>query len=163
MDCKEFQHVMPDLIAGRVTPKMREQCLAHLERCADCQDELEIQYITITSLQHIQQDDDFDDDYRRAYKEFIKGLRNEIEQYHVTVRRRRIAFPLIFLVILLLTGIAPVQKTDPDAVKTTGLVFTENDFEMKFRFRSAGYYGYETQISPEEVQEYLKFLSGFKR
>ena len=45
MDCKSFERLIPDFIAQKMDYPTLKSFLGHMGQCADCREELEIQFL----------------------------------------------------------------------------------------------------------------------
>lgn len=60
MNCKEFERTIPGFIHRKIDfPTMREFA-NHLNGCADCKEELTIQFLVAEGMQHLEEGDSFD-------------------------------------------------------------------------------------------------------
>ena len=95
MDCKEFERMIPDFIGDNLDFLTVERFRAHMDHCANCKEELGIQFLVSEAMQRLEEGDAFD-------------LQNELDQKLYEANRRvrfhkgflRAGFGLELLVVL---------------------------------------------------------------
>lgn len=60
MDCKEFEMMIPDFIERRLDFRALERFGRHMEQCADCREELTIQFLITEGIQRLEEGSAFD-------------------------------------------------------------------------------------------------------
>ena len=60
MNCKEFERMIPDFIARRLDFLKLIKFRDHMEHCADCREELVIQFLVSEGMQRLEEGDAFD-------------------------------------------------------------------------------------------------------
>lgn len=60
MDCKEFEKLIPDFIAGALDYPTLKQFSAHMEECRECREELTIQFLVTEGIQRLEDGSAFD-------------------------------------------------------------------------------------------------------
>ena len=77
MDCKEFEKEIPAFIAGNLSIKELKQFLSHMEKCAECKEELSIQILVSESMLRLEDGDAFDlrDEIGRRIREANERIR----------------------------------------------------------------------------------------
>jgi hypothetical protein len=60
MDCKEFEKRIPDFIADRMDYETLKQFGEHMKRCAECREELVIQFLVSEGISRLEEGDAFD-------------------------------------------------------------------------------------------------------
>ena len=83
MDCKEFERLIPDFIARKMDYPTLRSFYGHIERCAECKEELNIQFLVTEGIQRLEDGNAFD-------------LQLELEQ-RLEETRRKIRFHSVFL------------------------------------------------------------------
>lgn len=53
MDCRTFEDLIPDYIAGKQDPATMQEFLEHVHQCHDCYEELEITYSVIQGIREL--------------------------------------------------------------------------------------------------------------
>ena len=133
MNCLDFQGRITKFINGGLTFKEKEAFLAHMKTCANCRDELEIYYIVMNSLRQIDLDSEGISDFNAAFEGSIKDAEREINLQKFDRIRRRITFPAVVGMSVLLMGVSVSgEEAQPDTETQAGTF--ESTFEMKFRF-----------------------------
>ncbi len=100
MDCKEFEKRIPDFIARKLDYPSLKRFSEHMEECANCKEELVIQFLVTEGIQRLEDGDAFD-------------LQSELEQRLGEARRKlrfnsrvmRIGVALEILAAVMLIGI----------------------------------------------------------
>lgn len=95
MDCKEFEKRIPAYIAQELPYAELKKFCEHAKQCAECREELTIQYLTTEGIQRLEDGGAFD-------------LQKELNQ-HEADARRKIRFHDVFLKIGLVLEIAAVS------------------------------------------------------
>ena len=98
MNCKETERLIPAFLAGKLDSKALKQFLLHVEGCADCMEELTIQYLVMTGAAILEEGNSFD------LRKELDGL---LEEAWTKVHKRRILtfFSYILEVLAILTVI----------------------------------------------------------
>ncbi len=78
MDCKEFEKRIPDFIGRKLDYPALKRFSEHMEQCANCKEELVIQFLVAEGIQRLEDGNAFD-------------LQSELEQ-RLTEARRRLQF-----------------------------------------------------------------------
>ena len=60
MDCKEFEKLIPDFIKNRLDYSSMKRFSEHMERCANCKEELIIQFLVTEGVQRLEDGRAFD-------------------------------------------------------------------------------------------------------
>jgi hypothetical protein len=100
MDCKQFEKKIPDFLADRLTGKETEAFLAHFDSCADCHEELSIQYLVQAGLPRLETGDTFN--LKTELAEEISTARKRIR------KRRSLAITAYTLEILTFAACAAI-------------------------------------------------------
>lgn len=53
MDCRTFESLIPDYIAGKLEPDVMQEYLEHARQCHDCYEELEITYSVMQGIREL--------------------------------------------------------------------------------------------------------------
>lgn len=85
MDCKEFERLIPDFIAGKLDFLTLERFNRHREECEECREELIIRFLVTEGIQRLEEGDAFD-------------LQKELGQ-HIEDGERKVRFHKSFLYI----------------------------------------------------------------
>ena len=133
MDCLDFQGKITAFISDELTFKEKEAFLEHMRTCENCKDELEIYYIVMNSLRQIDSDTDGISDFNAAFENAIREAEKEINFQKFDRARRRITFPAVMGIAMLLMGVS-VSPEEPEKEATDEVVMGDSTFEMKFRF-----------------------------
>ena len=60
MDCKEFEKLIPDFFAGKLDyPTLKRFC-DHMEKCAECKEELTINFLVTEGIHRLEDGNAFD-------------------------------------------------------------------------------------------------------
>lgn len=60
MDCKEFEKLIPDFMENKLDYKKQKSFIAHVEECAECREELTIQFLITEGLARLEDGGAFD-------------------------------------------------------------------------------------------------------
>ena len=83
MDCKEFVRLIPDFIARKMDYPTLKRFYGHIGKCAECREELDIQFLVREGIQRLEEGNAFD-------------LQYELEQ-RLEETRKKIRFHSAFL------------------------------------------------------------------
>lgn len=75
MDCKEFERLIPVFIEHKMDFMQMKQFKEHMDKCANCKEELDIQFLVREGIQRLEEGDAFD-------------LQNELEQHLIETNRK---------------------------------------------------------------------------
>lgn len=60
MDCKSIQKLIPKFLKNECTSKEEEKILEHIKDCADCREELTIEFLLAEGLNRLESGESFD-------------------------------------------------------------------------------------------------------
>ena len=60
MSCKQFEKLIPDFIAKKLDYPDLKRFYEHMEQCADCREELDIQFLVMQGIQRLEDGNAFD-------------------------------------------------------------------------------------------------------
>ena len=60
MECKEFEHRIPDFLKRKLDYREMEAFQQHMNSCSGCKEELTIQFLVTEGVRHLEDDGDFD-------------------------------------------------------------------------------------------------------
>lgn len=60
MDCKEFERLIPGFIKGQLDYRTLRKFIEHMNSCAECKEELVIQFLVIEGMVHLEEGNAFD-------------------------------------------------------------------------------------------------------
>lgn len=60
MECREFEKLIPDFIAGKLDYPTLKRFYEHVRQCPDCREELDIQFLVQEGMQRLEQGNAFD-------------------------------------------------------------------------------------------------------
>lgn len=75
MDCKEFERLIPSFIEHKMDFRTMKLFNEHMEQCANCKEELDIQFLVREGIMRLEEGDAFD-------------LQNELEQHLAEANRK---------------------------------------------------------------------------
>lgn len=82
MTCIEAQSLITRFINDELDREQAENFLEHMKECKVCREELEVSFALLTAIQHLEQDTDFDGNYKLE-------LNRRLEKFALKLRRRR--------------------------------------------------------------------------
>lgn len=85
MTCKEFEKLIPAFLEQKLDFFTLKQFVGHMESCAECHEELVIQFLVTEGMQRLEEGDAFD-------------LQNELEE-RLMEAQNRIKFHSLFLYV----------------------------------------------------------------
>lgn len=150
MNCLDFQGEITRYINNELNYREKEAFLAHLRTCDNCRDELEIYYIVLTSLRQMDNNEDIISDYKSSFEKSIKSSEKELIKRRYGRLKRRIAFPAVLTVVMLLTGMSVTEATDEEIESATETA--KSIYEMKFRFANDDrHITYDKEVDPQVI------------
>ena len=60
MDCKRFEKLIPDFIGQKMDYPTLKRFMGHRQKCGDCKEELEIQFLVSEGIQRLEDGNAFD-------------------------------------------------------------------------------------------------------
>lgn len=60
MECREFERLIPDYLAKKLDYPALKRFYEHMEECADCREELDIQFLVAEGMQRLEEGNAFD-------------------------------------------------------------------------------------------------------
>ena len=84
MECREFEKMIPDFLAGKLNFMVLSQFEEHRKQCSCCQEELEIQFLVAEGIQHLEEGDTFD--LQRELEYLLKDAGRKV-RFHVRFLR----------------------------------------------------------------------------
>ena len=88
MDCKEAQRLIPSYLNQELEGKAAEIFLEHIEECAQCKEELCIQYLVLEGTARLEDGKSFD---------LNKELDNRIKESKKIIKRKKIGTWIIYI------------------------------------------------------------------
>lgn len=77
MNCKEFERTIPGFINRKIDFPTMRSFADHLNSCADCKEELTIQFLVAEGMQHLEEGDSFD---------LQKELKSRMDEAHAAMK-----------------------------------------------------------------------------
>lgn len=93
MNCKEFEKNIPGFIEGKLNYTDLKEFVDHRARCAACREELDIQFLVMEGMHHLENGDNFD-----LQRELDRRLSEELKRLE---RHRRVLSIWVFLGIVI--------------------------------------------------------------
>lgn len=96
MNCQETQSMILNYLNHNLDYETNKAFIEHIRSCSDCQDELEINYIVMTGMQQLDNDEVFTVDFR-------KELMDDLHRQYAQIEReedRGHSFRVLFLAFL---------------------------------------------------------------
>lgn len=60
MNCKNFERLIPDFVEKKMDFRTLKSFCEHMEKCAECKEELVIQFLVTEGMQRLEEGDAFD-------------------------------------------------------------------------------------------------------
>ncbi len=99
MDCKEYEKMIPDYIAHRMSFRRLKAFQEHTESCQNCREELEIQFLVSAGMARLEEGDSFD--LKGEMNDGLEMARKEIRGHE---RWMNIGFVMQILIAILLVA-----------------------------------------------------------
>lgn len=80
MDCREFQNLIPVFMENKMNRRQAEEFFEHMDSCAECKEELRIQYLISEGMARLEDGKNFDlnNDLDSKIEKTRKGLKNRL-------------------------------------------------------------------------------------
>lgn len=103
MDCKEFEKKIPAFVANALDYRELKQFLAHVERCAECREELTIQVLISEGMARLEEGSAFDlqKELKRRMQEAEKHIRLHRMFGYIGMTMAAAAFAAVLLLIVI--------------------------------------------------------------
>ena len=149
MNCLDFQSEITRYINNDLSFKEKENFIAHLKTCDNCRDELEIYYIVMTSLRQMDNNNEVTTDFKSSFEKNIRNSERELVRRRYERLRRRITFPAVLSIVMLLTGLS---VTEEEETPTETMETARSIYEMKFRFAdNPTHITFEKEVDPDQI------------
>lgn len=83
MNCKEAEKQVQPFIEGKLSDKMTESFIVHVQSCPSCYDELETYFTIYYALKYVDDSPNRSYDMQKVLKEELKRREHEIRQRHI--------------------------------------------------------------------------------
>lgn len=141
MTCIETQGLITPFINDTIDYDKLEEFLAHIGKCPDCKEELEVYYILLTGMKQLDEDKNLSGDFHLAFINKLKKAEEKIIKRKVYYIRKRIVLITLICLIGIFSGVRIGEIVVDD-------IQTENAEELKqsnFKFKI---YFFEDKITP---------------
>lgn len=105
MTCSEAQGYITPFINDELDGKLLEDFLIHIEKCADCKEELEVYYILLTGMKQLDEERNLPSDFHLAFINKLKKEEERIINKKIISIRKRVVLILVICVISFLSSI----------------------------------------------------------
>ena len=142
MDCKRAMELITLFINDRLNSEDTEAFLNHIEDCAECREELEVNYSLMTAMKQLDEGTDLSDNY-------IDELNHKIEKCYLdelkrkrSCSRRRALLAVVVVLLVFINGITAKEKREKEDIQffrmITGTEIPENTEESMYSTDSIG-------------------------
>lgn len=97
MDCKEFERLIPDFIARKMDYPTLKRFYEHIGQCAECKEELDIQFLVAEGIQRLEDGNAFDLQYELELR--LEETRKKI-RFHSAFLYIGIAVEMVAICVL---------------------------------------------------------------
>lgn len=101
MDCKEFERLIPGFVEDQLAYSSMKRFCGHLEQCADCREELIIQFLVTEGVQRLEDGEAFD-----LQKELDRKLNRMKKKIRVHGNMIKLGVAMEIAAVCILAGIA---------------------------------------------------------
>ena len=98
--CKEFEKLIPDYVAKKLDYLTLKEFYAHMESCADCKEELTINFLVTDGIKKLENGDAYD-----LHKEWDNKVEETRRRIHRSDRVIRLGFWLEIFAVGIIAGI----------------------------------------------------------
>ncbi|MDD6036222.1 MAG: zf-HC2 domain-containing protein [Lachnospiraceae bacterium] len=142
MDCKRAMELITLFINAQLNSEDTEAFLNHIEDCAECREELEVNYSLMTAMKQLDEGTDLSDNY-------IDELNHKIEKCYLdelkrkrSCSRRRALLAVVVVLLVFINGITAKEKREKEDIQffrmITGTEIPENTEESMYSTDSIG-------------------------
>ncbi|ROR29361.1 putative zinc finger protein [Mobilisporobacter senegalensis] len=105
MTCSEAQSYITPFINDELDSDLLEDFLIHIEKCADCKEELEVYYTLLTGMKQLDEERNLPSDFHLAFVNKLKREEEKIINKKIISIRKRVVLILVICVISFLSSI----------------------------------------------------------
>ena len=109
MICLEVQALITRFIKDELEIREAAEFLSHMKECKDCREELEVSFALLTAIYYLDQDADFNGDYKQELDKRLKKLEDKIKRRRLKKYRN---WFLIFILFAILSFNIELQLED---------------------------------------------------
>lgn len=106
MTCMEAQALITPFINDQLDIATLEQFIDHVEKCADCKEELEVYYALLTAMKQLDEDEEVSADFAKELENKLKESQEKILRAKLVHIRKRILFVILVIFIGLFTSVS---------------------------------------------------------
>ena len=160
MDCKRTQELIVPFVNEQLNDAEEMKAfLEHIDGCAECREELEVNYSLMTALKQLDEDTDLSDDYIAELNDKMEACYLDgLKQKRSCVRRRVLIAVLLFL-LLFLNGTSFLPKRSEEDMRFFRRIAGMEEMEQKSELsviseteeEGQGAFDGEQELSTEEV------------
>lgn len=105
MTCSEAQGYITPFINDELDSKVLEEFLIHIEKCADCKEELEVYYTLLTGMKQLDEERNFPSDFHIAFINKLKREEERIINKKIISIRKRVVLILVICIFSFLSSL----------------------------------------------------------
>lgn len=106
MTCMEAQALITPFIIDQLDIVTLEQFIDHVEKCADCKEELEVYYALLTAMKQLDEDEEVSADFAKELENKINDSQEKILRAKIVHIRKRVLFFILVIFIGLFTSVS---------------------------------------------------------
>ncbi len=95
MNCKEYEKLIPEYLAHKMSFQTLKEFMGHTEACENCKEELQIQFLVSAGMARLEEGDSFD--LQRELADGMASVHRELQRHE---RLQKAGFVLEILVAL---------------------------------------------------------------
>lgn len=166
MTCMETQRQIMPFINKELNIEELEDFLSHVKSCPICMEELEVYYVLLTSMKHLDEDKELSNDYHKKLMDLLKKSEESIIKRRKTHIGKRISlFALITIVSLTIgyhIGEYVVEDVINKATKSDFMpkelsLYTSSDLPVDIRKQYSQIYLYLREVDKEGADKMYEY------
>lgn len=114
MDCKRAMELITLFINNQLNSEDTEAFLNHIENCAECREELEVNYSLMTAMKQLDEGTDLSDNYIEELNQKIETCYLDELKRKRSCARRRAVLSVVVVFLVFMNGITLNEKREEE-------------------------------------------------
>ena len=166
MTCMETQRQIMPFINKELDMEELNDFLSHVKSCPICMEELEVYYVLLTSMKHLDEDQELSNDYHKNLMDLLKKSEESIIKRRKTHIRKRISLFVLITIVSLTTGyhigeyvVEDVinKATKSDFMPKEVSLYTSSDLPVELRKQCSQIYLYLRNVDKEGAEQMYEY------
>lgn len=117
MDCKRAMELITLFINDQLNSEDTEAFLNHIENCAECREELEVNYSLMTAMKQLDEDTDLSDNYIEELNQKIEACYLDELKRKRSCARRKAILAVVVVLLVFMNGITVKEKREKEDIQ----------------------------------------------